>query len=363
MHATDLHLEPNEASDLCRVFTPDVLARRGWDRAFVTVLDEATAEDALALLGHDAGAPLDEGWSARRVFTDAGVNAGRTEDAEACAARDGYVYLLGSQFGKKAGPLAAKRSWIARVEEQSLADSTRPDLDGQAVVDGVRPRLEVVRFRFGLHRAINDALADVDLLPMGPLGRQAYVEATIARGQLKAKSWDGTVRPTDHPINIEAAEFRANGNLLLGLRYPVTADGHPLLVELENVTELFEDPHAVPRCGNVWILGDVGSVEAPAGLRGLDTHGGDRFDAVIGDLDASGKSATVLADHPEGARAASEHVRFELPSDSGGTVGSKVIHHFGDIRRVEGIAVDNEGHAHYVIDEEGHVALRTLVFD
>jgi hypothetical protein len=44
-------------------------------------------------------------------------------------------------------------------------------------------------------------------------------------------------------------------------------------------------------------------------------------------------------------------------------VGSKVVHHFGDIRRVEGVAVDHEGHAHYVIDEEGHVALRTLVFD
>ncbi|MEU4291708.1 hypothetical protein AB0E63_26065 [Kribbella sp. NPDC026596] len=353
MHETDLHLEPNEASDLCRVFTPDVLARHGWDRAFVTVLDEATAEDAPALLVHAAGAPLDEGWAAQRILTDAGLNAGKTEDAEACASRDGYVYLVGSQFGKKAGPLSAKRSWIARVSEQSIEES----------LAGGRAELEIVRFKFALHRAINDALAAVELLPVGPLGRQAYVEETIARGQLKAKSWSGTIRPTDHPINVEAAEFRANGNLLLGLRYPVSADGHPLLVELENVDELFDDPNAVPRCGNVWIIGDAGSVEAPTGFRGLDTHGGDRFDAVIGDLDASGKSATVLADHPEGAVAASEHVRFELPSDAGGVVGSKVVHHFGDVRRVEGVAVDHEGHAHYVIDEEGHVALRTLVFD
>jgi len=214
----------------------------------------------------------------------------------------------------------------------------------------------------GLHRAINDALADVELVPVGPLGQQAYVDATIERGLAKAKSWSGTIHPADHPVNIEAAEFLANGNLVLGLRYPVTADGHPLLVELTNVGELFDDPDAVPVCGDVWILGDVGGVDAPAGLRGLDTHGDDLFDAVIGDLDASGKSATVLADHPEGALAASEHVRFELPP-GGGVVGSKVIHHFGDIRRVEGVAVDHEGHAHYVIDEEGHVALRTLVFD
>ncbi|MEV0289807.1 hypothetical protein AB0H36_37245 [Kribbella sp. NPDC050820] len=355
MHETDLHLEPNEASDLCLVFGPDVLDRHGWDRAFVTVLDEATAEDALALLVHTAGAPLDDEWSAMRVFADAGVHAGKTEDAEACASRDGYVYVVGSQFGKKAGPLAAKRSWIARVSEQSLAD---------AVDTGGRATLEVVRLRFTLHRAINDALADVELLPMGELERQAYVDATIAIGEQKAKRWAGTVLPTDRPVNIEAAEFRADGRLLLGLRYPVTADGHPILVELENVEELFDDPNAVPRCGNVWVLGDVGSVEAPAGFRGLDTHGGDRFDAVIGDLDASGKSATVLEDHPEGANAASEHVRFELPDDSaGGVVSAKVVHHFGDIRRVEGVAVDHEGHAHYVIDEEGHVALRTLVFD
>ncbi|WP_433166617.1 hypothetical protein [Kribbella sp. CA-247076] len=355
MHETDLHLEPNEASDLCRVFGPDLLTRHGWDRAFATVLDEATAEDALALLVHPAGAPLDEDWAAMRVLTDAGPNAGRTEDAEACASRDGYVYLVGSQFGKKAGPLAAKRSWIARVSEQSIAD---------ALEHGGRPALEVVRLRFGLHRAINDALADVKLLPLGPLGRQVYVDATITIGERKAKRWSGTVLPTDHPVNIEAAEFRPDGRLLLGLRYPVTADGHPVLVELENVDELFADPDAVPRCGNVWVLGDVGSVEAPAGFRALDTRGGDSFDAIIGDLDASGKSATVLADHPEGARADSEHVRFQLPPDTnGGIVSADVVHHFGDIRRIEGVAVDHEGHAHYVIDEEGHVALRTLVFD
>lgn len=354
MHETDLHLEPNEASDLCRVFEPEVLARYGWDRAFVTVLDEAVAEDALALLVHTAGAPLDEGWEAQRVPADAGSGAGKTEDAEACASRDGFVYLVGSQFGKKAGPLAAKRSWIARVSETSLGDA----------LAGGRASLEIVRFRFQLHRAINDALADVELLPQGELERQAYVEASIAVGERKAKSWAGRIYPTDRPINVEAAEFRPDGTLLLGLRYPVTADGHPILVELENVDELFDDPDAVPRCGNVWVLGDVGSVEAPVGFRALDTSGGDRFDAIVGDLDASGKSATVLADHPEGARAASEHVRFQLPHDAaGGVVGGKVVHHFGDIRRVEGVALDPEGHAHYVIDEEGHVALRTLIFE
>jgi hypothetical protein len=355
MHETDLHLEPNEASDLCNVLTPEVRARHGWDRAMLTVLDEASAEDCLALLVHQQHCPLDEGWEALRVHADADDGARKTEDAEACAARDGHVYVVGSQFGKKVGPLSARRSWIARVSEDSL----------EQVVSGGRATLEIARLRFGFHRAVNDALAaaPVELLALGPLGRKVYIDATIAAGEKAGKRWAGRIEPGDQPINVEAAEFRADGRLLLGLRYPVTADGHPLLVEIHDVESLFADPDALPRAGAVWWLENVGSAQAPTGFRGLDTHGDDRFDAIIGDLDAANKSATVLEDHPEGGRADSEHVRFALPHDTGGPVTAEVVHHFGDIRRVEGVAIDHEGHAHYVIDEEGHVALRTLIFE
>ncbi len=274
MHETDLKLEPNEASDLCRILGADVLERHGWDRAFVTVLDEAPAEEALALLVHPAGAALDSGWEALRVHADPVSEGGRTEDAEACAARDGHVYVLGSQFGKKAGPLAARRSWIARAGEESLARAAA----------GGRAELEIARLRFGLHRAVNDALAaaGIDLLPLGPSAREAYVEATIALGAKKGKRWSGRITSFDHPINVEAAEFRADGRLLLGLRYPVTADGHPILVEAHDIDALFDAPDAVPGCGHVWVLEDVGTPEAPAGLRGLDSDGDDHFDAVVG---------------------------------------------------------------------------------
>jgi hypothetical protein len=354
VHETDLQLTPNEASDLSRVFGPATMARRGWDRAFVTVLDETCAEDCLALLVHDAGAELDTGWHAVRIHAEPTSAAGRTGDAEACAVRDGWLYVLGSQFGRKEGPLAARRSWIARVREEALADA----------VDGGRAELEIVRLRFGLHRAVNDALAAaaIELLPLGPLSRAAYIDATIALGAEKGKRWAGRVTSADHPINVEAAEFRADGRLLLGLRYPTTADGHPILVELHDPAALFDG--AEPRCGNVWVLENAGSRDAPAGLRGLETRGDDRFDAIVGDLDAAGKSATVLEDHPEGGNAASEHVRFQLPlTAGGGSVSCEHVHGFGELRRIEGIAVDFEGHAHYVIDEEGRVALRTLIFD
>jgi hypothetical protein len=141
MYETDLHLEPNEASDLCPVFDDAVLRERGWDEALLTVMDEAPAEEALALIVHEAGATHGEGWSARRVPLDAGPDEERTEDAEACARHEGVVYVMGSQFGKKSGPLSAKRSWIARVTEAALL---------QAIDNGTAAPLEVARTRFAI---------------------------------------------------------------------------------------------------------------------------------------------------------------------------------------------------------------------
>ena len=356
MHETDLHLEPNEASDLCPVFDPELLAARGWDRAFVTVLDEAPVEEAIVVLGHAADAGPGEGWDALRIAGRPTTAAGRTADAEACARQAGWVVLIGSQFGGKSGPLDPRRSWLARVRERSLADA----------LDGGRAEIEIARLRFGLHRAVNDALAGagVDLIELGPLAREAYIDATIARGASEAKRWAGRVTSADQPINVEGADFRADGRLLLGLRYPVSAEGHPLLVELDDVHALFDDPDAVPRVANVWVLEDLGSALEPAGVRALHGEGRDRFDAVVGDLDAAGKGASILDDHPEGGRAHSEHVRFTLPLVAGGgSLTCERIHTFGDVRRVEGVALAPDGHAHYVLDNDGRVGLRTLVLE
>jgi hypothetical protein len=354
MHDADLHLEPNEASDLAPLSHTAMLERQGWGRAYATVLDEAPVEQAIAILGHAAGADLGEGWEAHRVDAKPTARAGGTEDAEACCARDGRLYVIGSQFGSKDGPLQAKRSFLGRLTEKALA---------KWLDDGKRPTLEVAWLRFGLHRAVNDALADahIQLLELGPRSRELYIDATIAEGARREKAWAGRVRSSDHPINVEGAEFRANGNLLLGLRYPVSAAGRPLLVELEDVDALFEDADAVPRCTHVWTLA-VGSRTAPLGVRALHTDGPDSFHAVVGNLDSMGKGAAILEDHPAGGKALSTHVRFELPmAAGGGDVEVEVVHRFRDLRRVEGLAIDADGAAHYVVDRDGHVALRTLV--
>lgn len=356
MYENDLELEPAEASDLCPVLDRRLLEGRDWDRAFLTVLDEEPIEHGIAVLGHESGRHPGEGWHALMVEAEPTRGRGKTEDAESCARREGFLYVVGSQFGAKAGPLDPARSWIARVPEEEL----------EAALDGQQARLELVRLRFGLHRAVNDALADaeLDLIELGPATRDAYIDATIARGAKKEKRWAGRVRSGDHPINVEGADFRSDGRLLLGLRYPVTAQGHPLLVEVHDVDSLFSDDDSPPLCGAVWAMEDVGTPDEPVGVRALHGDGEDHFDAVVGNLDAADKGATILEDHPAGARAYSTHVRFELPLlAGGGALRAEHVHTFDDIRRVEGIARGQAGHVHYVVDEAGHVGLRTLVFD
>ena len=173
----DLELHPNEASDLAVV--PAGLVSR-FDQTFVTVLDEGVIEESIAMLGH-RGDDVAEGWEAIRLTLTPTGNAGKTEDAEACDFFGDHLYVLGSHFGKKDGPLEAKRAWIARVAAADLA----------AAADGESPPIEIARNRFGLHRALNDHLAGLDLRALGPRARENLVLATIERGAKKGKSWAG----------------------------------------------------------------------------------------------------------------------------------------------------------------------------
>src|SRR5688500_3483158 len=106
----DLELHPNEASDLALV--PVAVDR--FDQTFVTVLDEGVIEESIAVLGH-SGDDVSTGWEAIRLSLTPTGSAGKTEDAEACDFFGEHLYVLGSHFGKKDGPLEAKRAWIARV--------------------------------------------------------------------------------------------------------------------------------------------------------------------------------------------------------------------------------------------------------
>jgi len=119
---------------------------------------------------------------------------------------------------------------------------------------------------------INDALKESGpaLIPLGVQSHKALIAATIKRGKKENKKWAGLVREDDYPINIEGAAFREHGTLLLSLRFPTTAQGRPILVELEGIARLF-DPHGtLPEVRGFWTVDAVGKDGEIAGVRDLD---------------------------------------------------------------------------------------------
>ncbi|MGC5018422.1 hypothetical protein [Micromonospora sp. DT47] len=331
----------NEASDLLPVRSPALLSAHRARRGFWTVLDEGPVERCLALLLERE----DGEWVAHHVPADAGVENGRTEDGEALAHHDGWVYVFGSHFGSKAGPLRPRRAFVARFREDDAATGTLP--------------LQVVRNRFRVHRAVNDALVKAPFtpLPPGDRVRHRFIVETLARGTARAKSWVSRLSEDDLPLNVEAAAFAPDGTVLLGLRFPVTADGEPILVELAGVPEMFTTGESWPRAGRAYALAGVTPPGTLVGFRAVTPTGDGGWAAVIGSIDALGKGSVLLDDHPAGGGVTSRHVRFRWsPGDDGPTVAGEFVADLAPFHHVEGLA-ELEGRCFYVTDEDHRVAL------
>jgi hypothetical protein len=259
----ELNLHPNEASGLSMIGDEELLGKHGWDLGFWACLDEGEIKDCIAAIGHRRGSPDEKGWEIVRLRAEASGAAGKTEDAEAITRDEstGYVYILGYHFGGKDGPLQPKRGFVARFREADV---------GQVTEDPAM-EIDVSRRSFVLHRLINDALKESgpDLLPLGEQSHKALIAATIKRGEKENKKWTGLVREDDYPINIEGAAFRESGTLLLGLRFPTTAEGRPILVELEGIARLFDPGDALPDVRGFWTADAVGNGGELAGVRDL----------------------------------------------------------------------------------------------
>lgn len=348
----ELQLDFNEASDLLALPDARLLEREGADAAYLISLDEGHVEHNLRLLTHAAGAALEDGWAVRPIPTDVGAEAGKTDDPEASAVFGPHAYVIGSHYGKKRGPLHPSRCWMARFAVD--------DLHGDDPVP-----VHVVRDRFRVNRIVNDALAasSIEVIEPVPEYGHAFVATGRAKGERKGKKWAARLVDGDHPINIEAAAFRENGNLLLGLRFPTTATGSPLLVELAGVPRMFEDG-TWPTAVAAWSLEGAGTLERMVGFRALTAMGGDRFDAVLGNLDAVDKDSALLEHYPGGRDATSEHWTFTLPAGSaGGAVEAAMLERFETETRIEGLAPGPDGHMTYVVDEDHRVAMHFLRVD
>ena len=352
LHRLELNLYPNEASGLMTVEDEPLLEAHGWDLAFWAVLDEGEIEDCVAIIGHRRGADISEGWEIERLHARPIGDAGKTEDAEAITYHDGWVYIFGSHFGSKDGPLQPKRGFVARFRESDVGHATEdPAME-----------IEVSRRSFALHRLINDALkrGGPDLIPLGPESYKALIQATIERGA--KKKWAGLVREDDYPINIEGAGFRESGSLLLGLRFPVAADGRPILIELGGIERLFEPGDGLPEVLGFWVVDAVGRGGDIAGVRDLaviSTASGEELHLVTGNVDSRDKESVLIQDYDGGRNTVATHFRCALPPDAhSGTLNGEFIREFPTLPRVEGIAIADGGRFFYVTDEDEGVHLR-----
>ena len=353
LYQFSLDLYPNEASGLLAIENDALLAKHGWDRAFWVCLDEGAVNDCIALVGHRADSVDDDlatGWEISRLRATVSGDAKSTEDAEGLARKDGYVYVIGSHFGSKTGPLHPKRGFVARFREEEILHAT----------DEPAASIEVSRPSFLLHRIINDAFAEhgVDLIPLGPSLREAFIHETMEVGEKKHKKWSGLVHEDDYPLNIEGITFRPNGSLLIGLRFPMSADGRPIVAEVGNSESLFEGSDAQPEVRGFWTLDAVGRGGEIAGIRDL-TFVGEELHAVTGDVDSAKAGSLLLKDYPGGSGTVSTHWRITLPEgQSSGEVEAARVREFPGLPRVEGIAGTSDGRFFYAVDEDAGVHLR-----
>lgn len=343
LRTVELALPGNEASDLLPVRSSALLAAHGARRGFWTVLDEGPVERCLALLLER----YDGGWTTHHLPMDAGGENGRTDDGEALARDDGWIYVVGSHFGSKRGPLRPRRAFVARFRESGA-------------ITGL-PRLQVVRNGFRLHRAVNDALvaAGIVALPLGDRVRERFITATVDRGTARAKTWVRRLTAEDFPINVEGAAFTPVGTLLLGLRFPVTARGEPIVVEVADVPAMFDrTARAWPRVVGAYALTGVTRPGELTGIRALSARGDGTYDAVVGSIDALGKASVLLDDHPTGGDVPCRHVRFGPPVGPGRPAGTAAVPvaDLAPLYNVEGLA-ELDGARYYVTDEAHRIAL------
>lgn len=342
-----------EVSSLLKVKDQRGGPEDNWDTAFWVAMDEGEVQEALGLIVSHKD-DLQIKWSYLPLHCNAQKNIDNddadSDDAEALfRMEDGFVYILGSHMGNKRGELQKKRHFIARFEEAKVKVEK-----GKAHVD-----LEVSNNAFLLHRVINDALKDTPLIPRTKQVRKAVEDALKSN-----KKWATPITPEDYPINIEGAAFLPSGNTLLGLRYPVSKDGHPILVEVEKLEALFSSKK--PRVVAVWILSNVGSKAVARGVRAI-TVDGDVIHVITGNLDSSKRSFLVSGFEPDGElvedhrfsvgagmAAKSQHHTFSLAPFSGSEIEATLFSNLPDTD-FEGIEIGPGPTYFYVRDEKGPI--------
>lgn len=322
----DLTLESghDEISALTACCNRRVLDSFGFDLAVWIVSDDADVHRSLALLGRQERRRRRDDVEDEDVWQVVPLKAKRTssssrdetDDPECLARIGGWLYVFGSHFGSNLGPLDPERHFVARFNESLVKFKD----------DRLKTKLDVCRELFALHRAVNDAIAqrDLRLIAEGARCLYNYIRATIGAAESDHPEWRDRLHHRDRPINIEGTSFLPNDRLLVRLRYPVTADGAPILVEVDGIDRLFQRD-GLRKFGRlkgtrVFIFESIGRPDQPAG-----------FDA------ANAYHVFQIPDRPDyGVVSLRADPRYKFLADD----------------NIEGVAVTDDGAAWFVSDDE-----------
>lgn len=266
MHEIVIDRPASEASALLAIRNPAILEAHGWEAGFWTCSDEDPVEQALGALGRRIShEKAYEEWELKRLSGAKATARKKTEDCEAMARQGDWVYIFGSHYGLKTGPLKPRRSFVARFNEARVKGS----------LDDTEIPVEIARGAFKIHRILNDALkaSGLPMIEAGAEEASRCIADTRKKGRKKGKRWARRIQEDDWPVNVEGVAFRPSGTLLLGLRYPVSRDGHPIVAEIDDVGKLFRDPPLDPAVLRLWVLTNVGSAREPRGVRALEDKG------------------------------------------------------------------------------------------
>lgn len=292
------------------VMSDRILAELGCDEAWWVCHDEGDLGSMVSLL---AAPPHDdpERWSVSGIRLEA--DGPRRTDAEAITRIDDTVFVIGSSFVGRSGVLDDRRAFIARFSEQdvSVADHS--------------VKAQVLDLESTLMDRVVNALADTELLP--------------------AKD--------DHvSMNIEGAVV-LDGDLILGLRWPVASDGRPLLVRFLGAAGVLSDADwSVERLAElavaVHVVNSGATKKRPEGIRAMTSHG-PTIHATVGQTERD------LVDG-KAKPAAARHLRLDGGPD-GLEIEATEIERFEGFRKVEALAPRSGGRWLYALDDEDAVVL------
>ncbi len=334
----------NEASALITVRSPNLLSLLGADQAWWLAHDEAGLGAMVSVVHsrHGMDKEFDESWQVATLQLATIDSNPILTDAEALAHTDGFVFVFGSSFVGPKGLLDERRSFVVRFAEHDVTAGTPDAKRSTTKKSGTKKTKSNSRGQLsapaslldlGTHltRSINAAIEAQGIQLLEPHDR-------VAKQMRKSIKAGADLDPGTQPINIEGAAF-INDDLLLGLRWPVSSAGQPLLIRFEGARRVL-----LPTDWSVEALADCpttvfpidagGTPKRPAGVRGMTVEAarlGETVHLITGPTERD-----LAADKVRSAPY--QHLRVARVSDQTELLQTELLQTFEGFRKVEAVA-------------------------